>query len=67
MLTAVRKTIRMIDVDIFFLVQIMVGSCWGLHMNFFSFYVDMDLKASKSLFGIVKIDQKLNRFPYFFF
>ena len=49
---AARTTVKMIDVDIFFLVQIMVGSCWGLHMNLFSFYVDIDLKASKSLFGI---------------
>lgn len=29
-----------------------LGICWGLHMNFFSVYVEVELGASKTLFGI---------------
>lgn len=46
-----KAVIGMVDVDIFFLTQIVLGTCWGWHMNFFSVYVDTELKASKTLFG----------------
>lgn len=46
-----KLVVKMVDVDVFLIVQVVVGTCWGLHMNFFSFYVDVDLKASKTLFG----------------
>ena len=47
-----RAVIGMIDVDIFMLAQIVIGMCWGLHMNFFSVYVTRELEGSnKTLFG----------------
>ena len=51
MLTTARAVIAMIDVDIFMLSQIVIGICWGLHMNFFSVYVGNELQGSKTLFG----------------
>lgn len=47
-----RAIIGMVDVDIFMIAQIVIGMCWGLHMNFFSVYVTRELKGSnKTLFG----------------
>jgi len=56
-----KAVIGMVDVDIFFLTQIVLGTCWGWHMNFFSVYIDAELKASKTLFGNLQINQKKNR------
>ena len=40
----------MLDVNIFFLIQIIIGLCWGFHMFFLPVYVD-ELNASKTLLG----------------
>ena len=46
-----RKIVSMIDVDIFLLVEIVVGMCWSWHRSFLSVYLDIELKASKTLLG----------------
>lgn len=41
----------MIDVDIFILVQVLIGFCWGFHAAFVTVYVIDELQASKTLLG----------------
>jgi len=48
----IKTVMSMTDVSVFFLAQIVHGTCWGWHMNFFSVYFDTDLEASNStVFG----------------
>jgi len=47
-----KEIVRMIDVDAFFLAQIVVGICWGWHRSFFPVYVDVEIEHSKILFGL---------------
>jgi MFS_1 like family len=42
---------RMLDVNIFFLVEVVVGVCWGFHINYIAIYLDTELKASKTFLG----------------
>lgn len=41
----------MLDVDVFLLVEMVVGLCMGWHRSFFLVYTDKELEASKTLFG----------------
>lgn len=50
--TTAKEIVGMIDVDAFFLVQIVVGICWGWHRSFFPVYVDLEIEDSKILFGL---------------
>ena len=42
---------RMLDVNLFFVVEIVVGLCWGFHINYIAIYLDTELKASKTFLG----------------
>lgn len=46
-----KEIVKMIDVDAFLLVEVVVGVCLGWHRSFFPVYVDVELQASKTLFG----------------
>ncbi|XP_046440928.1 uncharacterized protein LOC124191923 [Daphnia pulex] len=46
-----KEIIRMIDVDAFFLVQVVVGICSGWHRSFFPVYVNLEIEDSKIIFG----------------
>jgi hypothetical protein len=50
--TTAKEIVGMVDVDAFFLVQIVVGICWGWHRSFFPVYVDLEIEDSKILFGL---------------
>lgn len=52
LLKTARAVVGMVDVDMFFLAEVVLGICWGWHMNFFSVYTDVELKTSKTLLGI---------------
>lgn len=41
----------MIDVDVFLLVEVIVGICWGWQRSFFIVYTHTELNASKTLYG----------------
>ncbi|KAI9562166.1 hypothetical protein GHT06_013131 [Daphnia sinensis] len=51
-ISTAKKVVGMIDVDVFLLAEIFVGSCMGFHMTFLSVYVDAELIASKTLYGL---------------
>ena len=51
MLKTAKKVMGMIDVDVFLLAEIVLGFCWGFHMNFSSVYILTELESSKTLFG----------------
>ncbi|XP_059350646.1 major facilitator superfamily domain-containing protein 6-A-like [Daphnia carinata] len=51
-ISTAKKVVGMIDVDVFLLAEIFVGSCMGFHMAFLSVYVDVELIASKTLYGL---------------
>ena len=47
-----KEIVGMIDVDAFFLAQVVVGVCWGWHRSFFPVYVNVEIEDSKILFGL---------------
>ena len=51
MLRSAVTVAKMIDVDVFFLVQMVVGLCWGFHFNFLPIYMEAELKSSKTFLG----------------
>ncbi|KAK4002760.1 major facilitator superfamily domain-containing protein 6-A [Daphnia magna] len=51
-ISTAKKVVGMIDVDVFLLAEIFVGFCMGFHMTFLSVYVDAELIASKTLYGL---------------
>ena len=46
-----KAVMGMIDVDVFILVQVIIGFCWGFHATFVTIYVIDELGASKTLLG----------------
>lgn len=46
-----KAVMGMIDVDMFILVQVVIGFCWGFHATFVTIYVIDELGASKTLLG----------------
>ena len=58
MLRTARAVGRMLDVNVFFLVQMVVGLCWGFHMNFLAVYLDTELKASKTLLSVITLSSR---------
>ena len=46
-----KAVVGMIDVDVFILVQVVIGFCWGFHATFVTIYVIDELEASKTLLG----------------
>ena len=54
MLRTVMTAGKMCDVSVFFLVEVVVGFCWGFHINFFPIYLDVELQASKTLLGLCR-------------
>lgn len=46
-----RKVVGMIDVDVFLIVEVVVGICWGWQRSFFVVYTHTELDASKTLLG----------------
>ncbi len=46
-----RAVVGMIDVDVFLLVEVVVGICWGWQMSFFVVYTHTELGVSKTLLG----------------
>lgn len=51
--TTAKKVVGMIDLDIFILVQIIVGMCYGFHADFLPVFIHNDLIGSKTMIGIV--------------
>lgn len=51
-ISTAKKIVGMIDVNAFFLAQVVCGICSGWHRSFFLVYVDVELKDSKTLFGL---------------
>ena len=51
MLRSAVTVAKMIDVDVFFFVQMVVGLCWGFHFNFLPIYMEAELKSSKTFLG----------------
>ena len=50
MRTNLGKIIRLIDVDIFLLMMLILGTCWGFHESFY-FVLLMEMDASNILLG----------------
>ena len=48
----------MIDVNIFILVQIIVGMCWSWHKSFIAVFVYSEIHASKTILGSILISNK---------
>lgn len=46
-----KEIVKMIDVDAFLLVEVVVGVCLGWHRSFFPVYFNVELQASGTLFG----------------
>lgn len=42
---------KMLDVNVFLLVEVVVGLCWGFHFNFLAIYLNTELNASKTVLG----------------
>jgi MFS_1 like family len=42
---------KMLDVNVFLLVEMVVGLCWGFHFNFLAIYLNTEMKASKTILG----------------
>jgi len=51
MMTTVKKVIGMIDFDVFILVQIIIGICYGFHTDFLPVFIHSDLIGSKTMIG----------------
>ena len=47
-----KKIVGMIDVDAFFLTEMVVGACWGYHRSFYPIYANVELQVSKTYFGL---------------
>lgn len=53
-----KKLIRLIDVDVFMIMMLLLGTCWGFIESFLFVFL-MELKANSYLLGKTKI--KTNR------
>ena len=42
---------KMLDVNVFLVVQVVMGLCWGFHFNFLAIYLNTEMKASKTILG----------------
>ena len=54
MMVTVKKVIGMIDLDIFILVEVVVGIMFGFHMNFRPVFIHSEKIGSKTLMGSTK-------------
>lgn len=52
LLKTAKKVMGMVDVNVFLVVQIVVGVCWGWQRAFFVVFTSTELGASKTLFGM---------------
>jgi hypothetical protein len=52
LLTSISKLIRLIDVDIFMIMMLLLGTCW-VFLEFFLFVYLTELEASSYLLGII--------------
>ena len=52
-LTSISKLVRLIDVDIFMIMMLLLGTCWGFLESFLFVYLT-ELKASSYLLGNIK-------------
>lgn len=55
LLKTARKVIGMVDVDIFLVMEAVVGLSLNWHRSFFLVYAHTELEASKTLFGISRL------------
>jgi len=51
LLKTARKVVGMVDVNVFILVQIIVGMCWSWHKSFIAVFIVTELQASKTILG----------------
>lgn len=58
--TTAKKVIGMIDLDIFILVQIIVGMCYGFHADFLPVFIHNDLIGSKTMIGLTQMQYIIN-------
>jgi hypothetical protein len=54
LMTSISKLIRLIDVDIFMIMMLLLGTCWGFLESFLFVYLT-ELEASSYLLGIIII------------
>ena len=57
-----KAVMGMIDVDVFMLVQVLIGFCWGFHAAFVTVYVIDEIGATKTLLGSITFIDFLNNF-----
>lgn len=50
-MTTAKKVVGMIDFDIFILVEIIIGACYGFHCDFLPVFIHSDLIGSKTMIG----------------
>ena len=53
LLKTARRVVGMVDVNVFILVQIIVGMCWSWHKSFIAVFIVTELQASKTILGFI--------------
>jgi len=62
LMTTARKVVGMIDLDVFILVQVIVGMCYGFHADFLPVFIHTDLIGSKTMIGLTQTLYLINRY-----